>query len=196
MKIKAIALDAYGTICYIGKKSNPYRKLFERLNVDVKNASRMAMTQNCDLKTLAEILNHSAKIETSEIEQEIEREISSVKLFPEVYEVLLGLKKANIALALVSNLSPPYAKPILELLPNIFDSLVFSFEIGFIKPEKEIFSCLCTKLNCSPDEILMIGDSLSSDIKGANNFGINSLHINRKGVSFSSLDQLSYYLDF
>lgn len=47
------------------------------------------------------------------------------------------------------------------------------------KPRTELFEMVLKETNLSPQEIVHIGDSLSSDIKGASNLGINTIWINR-----------------
>lgn len=56
-----------------------------------------------------------------------------------------------------------------------------SQEIGVNKPSKEYFDYCFSKIEgFRPEEAIMIGDSLSSDIKGAVNAGIKSIWFNRK----------------
>ncbi len=47
------------------------------------------------------------------------------------------------------------------------------------KPRPEIFEMALKETNLSPKEIVHIGDSISSDVKGATNLGINTIWINR-----------------
>lgn len=47
------------------------------------------------------------------------------------------------------------------------------------KPRSELFEMALKETNLKPQEIVHIGDSLSSDIKGASNLGINTIWINR-----------------
>lgn len=50
------------------------------------------------------------------------------------------------------------------------------------KPRKEFFDyCFGRMENPNPGEMLIIGDSLSSDIRGGNNAGIDTCWFNRKG---------------
>lgn len=49
------------------------------------------------------------------------------------------------------------------------------------KPRAEIFEMALKKVNLQPNEVVHIGDSLSSDIKGASALGINTVWINRGG---------------
>ncbi len=47
------------------------------------------------------------------------------------------------------------------------------------KPRPELFEMALKETNLKPQEIVHIGDSLSSDIKGASDLGINTIWINR-----------------
>ncbi len=67
-------------------------------------------------------------------------------------------------------------------IERYFDHIVISEEVGFQKPEPGIFDHalgLCSEP--SREEILMIGDSLSSDIKGGNDSGIATCWFNPAG---------------
>ncbi len=60
----------------------------------------------------------------------------------------------------------------LELEP-LFDAIVISGEVGVSKPDASIFELAFLALGRpAKPTALMIGDSLSSDVAGANNFGI------------------------
>ena len=64
-------------------------------------------------------------------------------------------------------------------LKDLFEVLITSEETGFQKPQTEIFEYTFDKLNISDkSRVLMIGDSLTSDIQGGNNFGIDTCWFN------------------
>lgn len=64
---------------------------------------------------------------------------------------------------------------------KIFDNVFISDEVGFEKPSKSFFKAVLDSLpNVSNDEIMIIGDSLTSDIKGGNNAGIKTCWYNPK----------------
>lgn len=66
-----------------------------------------------------------------------------------------------------------------SIIGQYFEDIVISDEIKIAKPNPEIFSH--TLKNISHDNkstVLMIGDSLSSDIKGGHNFGIDTCWFN------------------
>ncbi len=63
------------------------------------------------------------------------------------------------------------------------DALIISEDVGYSKPDERIFKFALNQLDFyDKSKILMIGDSLSSDILGANRFGIDSCWINWKGI--------------
>lgn len=60
-------------------------------------------------------------------------------------------------------------------LNKYFDKIFISEEIGSKKPDREFFEKIFGEVGIeNKDEVLMIGDTLTSDILGANNIGIDS----------------------
>lgn len=67
-------------------------------------------------------------------------------------------------------------------LADLCDGIFVSEETGSQKPQKEYFDFVFDRLGNPPKEkVLMVGDSLSSDIKGAVAYGIPCCWLNRKG---------------
>lgn len=66
-------------------------------------------------------------------------------------------------------------------LNNCFEAVIVSEDAGYQKPHTGIFDYACGKLNFrhKPNAI-MIGDSLSSDIQGGMNYGIDTCWYNPK----------------
>jgi len=64
-------------------------------------------------------------------------------------------------------------------IEKYFRSIIISEEIGFKKPEKNFFDEAVKRSGNPPaDKILVIGDSLSSDIKGGVNYGLDTCWFN------------------
>ncbi len=88
-------------------------------------------------------------------------------------------------------------------LDNILDGVFISEDLGVDKPNKEFFDIVLNQVGSKdPREYIVIGDSLTSDIKGANNAGIkciwfNPKHkINEKDVSIDySIHDLTKVID-
>lgn len=71
------------------------------------------------------------------------------------------------------------------LKPYINDYFI-SEEIGHSKPDSRFFLKIIDRINPdSKDELLMIGDSETSDIRGASNVGIDSVYFNPGGYKSS-----------
>ena len=68
-------------------------------------------------------------------------------------------------------------------LGRYFDAVIISSEVGVTKPRREIFDHAFEQLG-SPDPAtaVMIGDSLSSDIRGGRDYGIATCWFNRHGA--------------
>lgn len=68
-------------------------------------------------------------------------------------------------------------------LEEILDGVFISDKIGFEKPTAEFFDVVLSSIgNYGKDEIMIIGDSLTSDIQGGNNAGILCCRYNPEGV--------------
>lgn len=65
-----------------------------------------------------------------------------------------------------------------------FDHVIISDDIGFHKPQVEIYDYMMTLIGSyDKQRMLMIGDSLGSDILGGQRFGIDTCYYNPKGQS-------------
>ena len=62
-----------------------------------------------------------------------------------------------------------------------FDRLFVSETIGYEKPDIRFFAHCLKETGYAPHEVLMIGDSVTADVKGALNAGWNAVYLNRHG---------------
>ncbi len=100
-----------------------------------------------------------------------------LELYPDVLPVLNKLKR-KYKIGLLSN-GNSYPHKI--GLDGLFDFVVFSQDHGVEKPDKRIFKIALKEAGCSADEMVHVGDSLESDIQGAQNAGIQAVWLNREG---------------
>jgi len=69
-------------------------------------------------------------------------------------------------------------------LIDLFDDVFISEEVGVEKPDVKFFEYVWNQIGTyAPDEVLIVGDSLTSDIQGGNNAGILSCWYNPKGLT-------------
>ena len=68
-------------------------------------------------------------------------------------------------------------------LKKFFEQVIISEQVGVAKPDKKIFEYALGKMNNpSKSKVLMVGDTLQSDIVGGINFGIETCWLNRHNV--------------
>lgn len=106
---------------------------------------------------------------------------SVCRLVPGALELLAELKQGNWQLACVTNNLVAEQLPKLDRLGihHFFDQIVISEEVGVSKPDRKIFDVTSDRLSVSLGDCLMIGDSLTSDIAGANSVGIPCIWLDR-----------------
>ncbi|MYB76269.1 MAG: HAD family hydrolase [Chloroflexi bacterium] len=63
-----------------------------------------------------------------------------------------------------------------------FDSVVVSGDVGFAKPQREIFDRGAEELGLAPNELLFIGDNPENDVLGAMQAGWHAIWLNRDGT--------------
>jgi len=68
----------------------------------------------------------------------------------------------------------------LSSLNEYFQHVYISEKIGYSKPRKEIFEHIFKDIggDIKKENALIVGDPLTSDIKGGNNFGIDTCWVN------------------
>ena len=72
----------------------------------------------------------------------------------------------------------------LSKVESYFKGIIISEEIGFSKPSREYFEYTCRTLGIEePSRVLVVGDSLSSDILGGNNYGMATCWLNPKKLT-------------
>ncbi|AEI41477.1 HAD family hydrolase [Paenibacillus mucilaginosus] len=106
-------------------------------------------------------------------------------VYEETFEVLDSLK-GRYQLLLLTNGSPDLQKEKLAGVPELvpyFDHIIISGEFGRGKPNPAIFEHAVSLLGIKPEEGLMVGDKLTTDIMGSNAIGMRSLWINRHEIT-------------
>ena len=74
-----------------------------------------------------------------------------------------------------------------------FKELFLSEDIGIQKPDIRFFDYCYEKIGCPPkEELILIGDSLSADIKGGNTFGIDTIWFNKNQDPESDVTKATY----
>ena len=103
-------------------------------------------------------------------------------LIPNAYETLEVLSK-YVDIYIVTNGVATTQKPRLSksgILPFV-KGVFISEEIGYQKPHPKYFEYIKQQIHYDPKTTLIVGDSLSSDIQGGINVGVDTCWYNYKG---------------
>ncbi len=110
-----------------------------------------------------------------------EKRKGKVCLFKESVPLLKKLKQKGYKIGLISNTSMAdydRVKGKLKIFKYV-DYMVFSFQVGVVKPDPVIYLEFQRKANVYNNEILMIGDNYEHDVIGPKKLGMNGLLFER-----------------
>ena len=93
-------------------------------------------------------------------------------------ETLRTLRRAGFALGLVSNADATEVATWEHCpLAGLFDSEIFSCDVGHVKPEPEIFRKCVDALGRKPEECFFVGDGGSNELIGAKEVGMKTVFV-------------------
>lgn len=108
-------------------------------------------------------------------------------VYEETFQLLDGLK-GRVKLLLLTNGAPDLQREKIagvQDLESYFDHIVISGVHGEGKPAESIFRHAMKLLEIEPEEGLMVGDKLTTDILGSNRVGMPNVWINHHGVALT-----------
>jgi FMN phosphatase YigB (HAD superfamily) len=173
--LKAIILDAFGTVVRPVPRSGPYHTVLSGA-ADFRVARNLALTMNADLHGLARALDLPPV--GRDIISALEAEVADLSIYDDTGPFLKHIKGEGYRIAICSNLGQAYGERTRVLLPDV-DHFTFSFEVGSFKPDPRIYQHACEGLKILPDHAIFIGDTPLADGKGPRDFGMNSEIIKR-----------------
>ena len=107
-------------------------------------------------------------------EERMKRALLSVD--NKVLEILGRVREKGVKIGLISNAD------IIDIkywndspLSAFFDSVIFSCDVGILKPETEIYQLAMKRLNVKPEESIFIGDGGSNELFGARRAGMKTI---------------------
>lgn len=118
-----------------------------------------------------------------------ERFVEERKKHPFVYDdtfKVLDALKGKYQLVLLTNGAPSLQNLKLTLTPEIrpyFDHVIISGDFGKGKPDPSLFEYMMEKAGIRPEEGIMVGDNLNTDILGSSRVGMRNVWINRENKS-------------
>jgi putative hydrolase of the HAD superfamily len=95
----------------------------------------------------------------------------------EAVDILIKLKK-SYKIWLLSNTNSRHIKNEVRgnyIFPNLVDGAIYSYDVGYRKPEKKIYQLACKHAKVDPESCVFI-DDLKDNITGANQVGLHGVH--------------------
>lgn len=159
------------------------REEWERYSESDEIYIKRATSKNMSSEQIIEDIINKMKIDASEsVKKEIlnlrKRRLEKclINVDPIILEVLLNLKRSGKKICLISNAD------IIDVmywnkspLNNLFDNIIFSYEVGYVKPQKEIYNIALNKMEVNPENCIFVGDGGSNELKGAKELGIRTV---------------------
>jgi len=118
---------------------------------------------------------------------------SAWEIYPETINVLNEIKKMGFTVIVVSN----FDSRVYDVCDNLgiidhFDDFIISSEVGYAKPDVEIYNIALNRNNLNPEECVFIGDNYSNDYVAPTNIGMRALLLNRESENEKhSVDKIS-----
>ena len=106
----------------------------------------------------------------------------TLKLFPDALYVLSSLR-VKYPLGLVTNGPSDIQRTEINDLQiaQYFNHIIVSGEVGYAKPDPQIFKLAAARYDLPPSQILHVGNSQEEDVAGAYRAGLKVAWLNRKG---------------
>ncbi|WP_105616359.1 HAD family hydrolase [Vallitalea okinawensis] len=115
-----------------------------------------------------------------------------------ILDVLLYLKDKGKRLCIISNadiIDVMFWKE--SPLDYIFETAIFSYEVGYLKPHPKIYEIALDKMNVKPENCMFIGDGGSEELSGAKNMGMKTIqagHFIKRDIE--QLNTFNEYADY
>ncbi len=118
----------------------------------------------------------------------------SCELLPDALEVVQTLSRTHLLYLVTNGVSSTQRMRMRDSgLAPYFQELFISEEIGWQKPRKEFFDyCFAHIPDFHREQALIIGDSLTSDIRGGNQAGIETCWFNPEGAKNNADVRVDY----
>ncbi len=108
----------------------------------------------------------------------------SIRPYPNTAATLRALREKGCRLFLLSNAQRIFTMPEIELfgLQELLDGIYISSDCGVMKPEPAFLNRLMAEEGLDPEETVLVGNEIGSDIAAAAGGGIRSIFLNTFGL--------------
>ncbi len=190
--IKAIILDFWGTLVENGVWS-PIKQVQQILNINLPFSEYVVRMEKAMMTSTFPSLKDAFESVCKEFnlactEQKMEQLVGMwnkswmlAKPYEEVEEELAKLQK-RYTLILVSNTDCFSINQVLDKfkLRDYFERIYFSYDLGTIKTNQKFLKNVLQKSKLKPEDCMVVGDSILSDMDAAKSAGIRGVLLDRK----------------
>ena len=93
----------------------------------------------------------------------------------EILDMLAALQAQPLKLGLISNTTPEEVSAWDDCaLPPYFDQVLFSYQVGLVKPDRRIYELACERLGVPPSSAIYVGDGGDDELVGASEAGLQA----------------------
>lgn len=184
--IKAIIFDCFGVIT-----TDSWRAFLDGLPPEVDRNRARELNRQLDAgfinrQEFLEQVHELTGQDPPQVEMLLDSEIS--KNVP-LLDYAAELKQRGYSLAILSNIASNWIRESLlsQEEQDLFDEMVFSYEVGMTKPDPRIFLLMCERLRIGTHEAVMI-DDVASYCDAAKAEGLSA-------ITFTDLPQLKHELE-
>jgi 2-haloacid dehalogenase/putative hydrolase of the HAD superfamily len=132
-----------------------------------------------ELASLIRTIEHfGARCDAGELSEPLFAYWERPPIFDDAVEFLDGVE---VPVVVVSNIDRHDIETAIDHHGLAFDHVVTSEDVRSYKPRPELFAAGLKLVDCPHDRVLHVGDSLTSDVAGAQSLGIPVAWVNRAG---------------
>ncbi|MFH1211333.1 MAG: HAD family hydrolase [Candidatus Woesearchaeota archaeon] len=191
--VKVIVFDLWGTIVENGIFPGPTKHVLKIMRLGMPFSDFIIKFEKCfmtkEYASLSEAFIEVSKEFNKSLPEFVYGKLVGMwntnsilaKLFPESVEVLKELKK-DYTLVLLTNVDKFSYSQVSEKfqLKDYFEKSFPSFETGMLKSDPKIFDKICKSLKAKKDDLLVVGDSIESDMNSAEAAGVKAVLVDRR----------------
>ncbi len=194
VKVKAIIFDLWGTTIENGVYPSPSKQAMYFLRVKSTFSEFIVKFEEAFMKKEHASLREGFEAVVKDFDLRIpdfvyeklvgmwNKNAILSKEYPDTRKALEDLKKQGYKIFLLANIDKFSYEQLQEKfnLEKLFDKVYTSYSIGLLKSNKESYEKLLKENKLKKQEAVMVGDSMESDIKSAEQAGILGILVDRK----------------
>ena len=114
---------------------------------------------------------------------------ASTAFFADILDLVQEIKEAGVGLHVLSNCGKSIESFVEEHeeVFSLFDTLNFSYELGYTKPDLQAFKTVLKRIEATPEACLMVGDSRYNDVEPARQAGLQAVYFDGRHMPVSRL---------